>query len=210
MKATRIVVTLALAVLFLGVLATTAYAQNYIAGNLYRLYVSPYNDGNPMATGCNDPMIWQVSPSLVPMRHPDITFMVATNYTGIPLDFDDMYPKSGLMAEAWLTHGSNPSHNVLGLSMYRYSDLSAPRPTCDYISVIDITGFVSVTTGEVFSFDVDDNVWLMINGYMITQVTHATGPYQAAPYWGPSGLFPFRLIYVETNGVHAKLKVTHN
>jgi len=206
MKATRIVVTLALAVLFFFALTTTAYAQNYINGNLYRVYVSPYNDGNPMATGCNDPIITAMpSPHLVPMRHPDITFSLATTYSGIPVGFDDTYPKSSLMAEAWLTHGSNPSYNVLGLPMYTYSPL-ADYP-CTYVSVIDITGFVSVYNGEKFSFDVDDNVWLMINGMVITQVAHPAGPYQAT-YTGPNGLFPFRLVYVESNGQHARLKVT--
>jgi len=208
MKATRMFVILALAVLFCA-LTTTAYAQSYINGNLYRVYLSPYSDQNPMATGCNDPVITGLpSPHLVPMRHPDITFSVATNYKGIPLDFDDTYPKSGLMAEAWLTHGSNPSYNVLGLPMYAYSDL-ADYP-CTYVSVIDITGFVTVTTGEKFSFDVDDNVWLMVNGMVITQVAHPAGPYQAPAYTGPSGLLPFRLIYVESNGQHARLKVAHN
>jgi len=210
MKATRIVVILALAVLFCA-LTTTAFAQNYINGNLYRVYVSPYSDGNPMATGCNDPIIWDLpSPHLVPMRHPDITFSVKTDYSGIPLDFDSSYPKSSEMAEAWLTHGSNPSYNVLGLPMYTYSNLSVGKPTCDYVSVIDITGFVSVKTGEVFSFYVDDNVWLMINGMVITQVAHPGVQYSAPAYTGPSGLFPFRLVYVETNDVHASLRVTHN
>jgi hypothetical protein len=210
MKATRIILILALAVLTFCALATTAYAQNYITGNLYRVYVSPYNDGNPMATGCSDPIITALpSPHLVPMRQPDITFVLATNYLGIPLDFDDTYPKSGMMAEAWLTHGSNPSHNVLGLPMYMYANLSDYNP-CTYVSVIDIAGFASVTTGEVFSFDVDDNVWLMINGVVITQTAHSPGPYSAPAYTGPNGLFPFRLVYVETNAGHARLKVTHN
>ena len=80
---------------------------------------------------------------------------------------------------------------------------------CTYVSVIDFTGWVTVRTGEVFTFDIDDNIWLDIYGDVVTQVVHAGPPYQAT-YTGPSGTFPFRLIYLDSNDQHARLKVTHN
>jgi hypothetical protein len=55
MKATRIIVTLALAVLIFCALATTAYAQTYITGNLYRVH-TPLDPNDPDHTGCNAPI----------------------------------------------------------------------------------------------------------------------------------------------------------
>jgi hypothetical protein len=198
MKATRLIITLAIATLIFCASATTAYAQSYIAGNLYQVKTPG---------GCSDPIAsQQPGPRFVPNRSPDVTFLVRTYFDGIPLDFDDTYPNSSLLTEAWLTHGSNPAINVMGLPEIQYSDLS--DYPCTYVSLIDITGIVTVSTGELFTFDVDDGIWLEINGILVIQRKNA-GLYQNA-YTGPSGTFPFRLIYIERNDFAARLKVTHN
>src|SRR6516164_4034321 len=95
MKATRIVVTLALAVLVCGVFATTAYAQaGLITGNLYRVY-TPFDPNHPHHTGCRAPINNEIPDRrFVPHRNPDVEFLVPTFFDGIPLDFDDTYPGS--------------------------------------------------------------------------------------------------------------------
>jgi len=200
MKATRIIITIAIATLIFCASATTAYAQSYIAGNLYRVGVN----------GCGDPIILNLpDPSLVPPRSPDVTFLVATDLKGIPLDFNDTYSQYGLLTEAWLTHG-RPFYsvkNVMGVRNIQYSYLS--DYPCTYVSVIDLTGEVTVVNGEMFTFDVDDAIWLEIGGILVTQANGAPLPYSTT-YNGSSGTFPFRLIYVESNDFEARLKVTHN
>jgi hypothetical protein len=162
MKATRLIITLVIATLIFCASATTAYAQLYITGNLYRVQLDPN-------LGCADPITHQLpDPTLVPPRNPDVTFLVPTFLNGIPLDFNDKYWENGLRTDVWLTHGSNPAINVMGLRHIKYTNLSDYNP-CTYVSVIDFTGMVTVFDGEVFTFDVDDNVWLEINGVVVTQ-----------------------------------------
>ena len=106
MRAIRIIVTLAIATLIFCASATTVYAQEYITGNLYHVLVN----------GCNDPIIQNLpDPSLVPLRYPDVTFLVPTYFNGIPLDFNDVYLNSGNLVELWLTHGVYPVYYLLGL-----------------------------------------------------------------------------------------------
>jgi hypothetical protein len=201
MKATRIILILAIATLIFCASATTAYAQLYITGNLYRVQLDPN-------LGCADPITHQPpDPTLVPPRNPDVTFLVPTFLNGIPLDFNDVYWQNGLIADVWLTHGSNPAINVMGLRRIKYHDLS--DFPCTYVSVIDFTGMVTVFDGEVFTFDVDDNIWLEINGVVVTQRVMPKHIYSRT-YTGRSGTFPFRLVYLETNDVRARLTVTNN
>jgi|SRR5271165_2184684 len=204
MKATRIILTLAIATLIFFASATTAYAQmlnpTWIAGNLYQLTVN----------GCNDPIIINLpDPSLVPLRSPDVTFLVRTNVSGIPLDFDDTYDKNGHIVEAWLATPGSSNHawDIRGFFNIRYNYMS--DYPCTFVTVIDFTGEVTVVNGEVFTIDVDDNIWLEIGGILVAQKVHAGPPFPAT-YTGPSGTFPFRLIYLDSNDVHARLKVTHN
>src|SRR5271165_5352921 len=141
MKATRIILTLAIATLIFFASATTAYAQmlnpTWIAGNLYQLTVN----------GCNDPIIINLpDPSLVPLRSPDVTFLVRTNVSGIPLDFDDTYDKNGHIVEAWLATPGSSNHawDIRGFFNIRYNYMS--DYPCTFVTVIDFTGEVTVVT----------------------------------------------------------------
>src|SRR5271165_4096164 len=110
MKAIRITLILAIATLILCALAPTAYAQAYLAGNIYRIF-TPYDPNDPNDTGCNAPVNKNApDPSLVPNRSPDALFLVATYFGGIPLDFDSSYPGSSLVAHSWFFHGSHPAY----------------------------------------------------------------------------------------------------
>jgi hypothetical protein len=217
MKATRIILTLVIATLIFCASATTAYAQSYINGNLYRVY-TPFDPNHPHHTGCNAPINHNnPDPSFVPHRAPDMTFSVRTYFTGIPLDFDNAYPKSSTIAEAWLTHSPNKAINAMGLPDIAYSPLSG---YCDeYTALIDITGWVKVVTGEVFTFGdpiaglpVDDGIWLQIKDIVVYVQQDPSNPGNGTgytgTYTGPSGTFPFRLIYIERNGGDARLQVT--
>ena len=138
-----------------------------------------------------------------------MTFLVPTKLTGIPLDFDDKYDRNGRIVEGWLATPGSSNHavDIRGLFAVRYNYLS--DYPCTFVTVIDFTGEVTVVNGEVFTFDVDDKIWLEIGGILVTQQVMPGPPYTAI-YTGPSGTFPFRLIYVESNGYSARLKVTHN
>jgi hypothetical protein len=220
MKATRIILILAIATLIFCASATTAYAQaGYITGNLYRVY-TPFDPNHPHHTGCKAPINTQGPfPKFVPDTNPDVIFLVPTFFDGIPLDFDDAYWQNGSIVDVWLTHGSNPATNVWGLPEIKYDFLSL---YCDqYLSLIDLTGMVTVFTGEVFTFGdpvaglpVDDGIWLEINGVLVylQQDPHnpGNGTGYTGTYTGPSGTFPFRIIYIERNGFSARLKITHN
>ena len=204
MKARRITLTLAIATLIFSASATTAYAQllfpSYILGNLYQVQVN----------GCNDPIIINLpTPIIVPLTSPGVTFLVPTKLTGIPLDFNDLYDPNGFIVEAWLATPGSSNHavDIRGLQNVKYNYLS--DYPCTFVTVIDFTGEVTVVKGEVFTFDVDDAIWLEIGGSLVTQANGAPLPYQAT-YTGPSGTFPFRLIYLESNDFQARLKVTHN
>ncbi len=219
MKAIRIIVTFAIATVILAALAPTAYAQAYLAGNIYRI-LTPFDPNDPDHTGCNAPVNHNPpDPSLVPDRSPDALFLVATYFGGIPLDFDSSYPGSSLVAHSWFFHGSHPAYYLVGPADIQYEDLSE---YCDqYSTLIDITGWVSVFPGEVFTFDVDDGIWLEINGVVVFQQQDASvgglpappppaPPVYTATWTGPKGGFAYRLIYIERNGGQARLKVTHN
>jgi hypothetical protein len=154
----------------------------------------------------------------VPDRSPDVTFLVPTYLDGIPLDFNDKYPGSSNVTDAWLTHGSNPAVNIFGLPKFKYSRLS--RDCDDYLSLIDFTGVVTVFTGEVFTFGdstagaVDDGIWVEINRVLVylQQDPHnpGNGAGYTGTYTGPSGTFPFRIIYIARNDVHSRITITHN
>ncbi len=197
--------------------ATTAYAQSYINANLYSV-LTPSDPNDYYHTGCYAPINHNnPEPSLVPHRAPDMTFSVRTFFTGIPLDFNDAYWQNGFITEVWLTHGSIPTYNPMGLPDIAHSALSG---YCDqYTALIDITGWVKVVTGEVFTFGdpiaglpIDDGIWLQIKDVVVyvQQDPHnpGNGAGYTGTYTGPSGTFPFRLIYIERNGGSARLKVS--
>jgi len=75
-------------------------------------------------------------------------------------------------------------------------------------SIITFTGFVTVTNGQSFTVTHDDGLTLIIGGTDLGFATGPTGPVQStANYTGPSGTFPFQLVYGECCGGSAVLQV---
>ena len=118
-----------------------------------------------------------------------------------------------------MTHSlTNSAVNVIGLPDIKYHLLS--RYCNKYLSLIDFTGMVTVFTGEVFTFGdtiagaVDTGIWVEINGVVVYEQILPQNPGNGngytGTYTGPSGTFPFRIIYIERNGVHARIRITHN
>lgn len=62
------------------------------------------------------------------------------------------------------------------------------------------SGNVFVTNGEQFLADHDDGIQFLINGnYVINWVIHSSPEYESYTYTGPTGTFPFQLVYAEIN-----------
>ncbi len=65
-------------------------------------------------------------------------------------------------------------------------------------TLVEFTGFFTVTNGEVFNVAHDDGLTLIIGG---TDLGFSPGPTSPvltpATYTGPSGTFPFTLVYGE-------------
>ncbi len=75
-------------------------------------------------------------------------------------------------------------------------------------SLIEFLGIVSVTNGQTFTVTHDDGLTLTIGGLSVINVPGPTGPVQTtATYTGPTGNFPFQLVYGECCGGSAVLQV---
>jgi PEP-CTERM motif len=75
-------------------------------------------------------------------------------------------------------------------------------------TIIQFTGFVTVATGQQFTVTHDDGLTLTIGGLDLGFSPGPTGPVQSiAVYNGPSGTFPFELVYGECCAGAAVLQV---
>jgi len=76
-------------------------------------------------------------------------------------------------------------------------------------TIMDLTGTVTVTTGESFNIFHDDGVDLIINGVDVVDAPNVTSPENSSgTYTGPSGTFSFSLYYDECCGAPAVLQTT--
>lgn len=75
-------------------------------------------------------------------------------------------------------------------------------------TLLDFQGFVTVTTGQIFTVTHDDGLTLIIGGLDLGFNPGPTPPITSfATYTGPSGNFPFELVYGECCGGPAVLQV---
>ena len=75
-------------------------------------------------------------------------------------------------------------------------------------SLLEFTGVVTVTNGQVFSVTHDDGLTLIIGGLDLGFNPGPTAPINSnATYTGPSGTFAFQLVYTECCGGSAVLAV---
>ena len=167
-----------LAVLALGCLGTAqADPVNVITGDLWRV---------PDGTAAN------AIPANVPATAPDVTFDVNS-----PLSF------SGTPIQTFLNSGGafNITENTPGTLTSLISDGITG-------TLIQFTGFVTVTNGQTFTVTHDDGLTLIIGGVDLGFNPGPTAPITTvATYSGPSGTFPFQLVYGECCRGSAVLQV---
>ncbi len=160
-------------------LAATSAQANTITGNLYR--VSEATSQNAI-------------PANVPAGVADVVFDVNS-----PLDFD----ASGATIAAWLASGSAFSivENTAGT-------LASLMDNGTTGTLLNFVGFVSVTNGQSFTVTHDDGLTLIIGALDLGFDPGPTSPtVSTATYTGPSGTFPFQLVYGECCGGPAVLQI---
>ncbi len=132
-------------------------------------------------------------PANVPLTPADVTFDVNS-----PLNFDSRAVGSGYTIGLFLTGGG--AFNIHDNSGIIGQNLDP--------GLIEFTGFVSVTTGQTFTVAHDDGLTLIIGGLNLGFNPGPTAPtISTATYPGPSGNFPFTLVYGECCGPPAVLQV---
>jgi hypothetical protein len=146
--------------------------------------------------------LWAVSeaasqnaiPANVPPPPADITFSV-----NAPLNFN----ATGATVGAWLASGGafNIVENTTG-ALARLMDDGTQGTLVQFI------GMVSVTNGQTFTVTHDDGLTLIIGGLDLGFDEGPTPPITSIEtYTGPTGNFPFQLVYGECCGGPAVLQV---
>ena len=133
-------------------------------------------------------------PANVPLTTPDVTFSVDS-----PFNFSGTNATVG----AWLASSAAFSivENTAGTLASQMDNFSVG-------TLINFTGFVTVTTGQTFTVTHDDGLTLIIGGVNLGFNPGPTAPVTSiATYTGPSGNFPFQLVYTECCDGPAVLQV---
>jgi hypothetical protein len=141
-----------------------------------------------------EPISQNAVPGNVPGATPDVTFDV-----NAPLNFN----ATGASVGAWLASGGafNVVENTPG-ALARLMDNSVLGTLVEFI------GMVTVTNGQNFTVTHDDGLTLIIGGTNLGFNPGPTAPVvTVATYTGPSGNFPFQLVYGECCGGPAVLQV---
>jgi hypothetical protein len=133
-------------------------------------------------------------PANVPATTPDVIFDVNS-----PMNFFG----TDVTVGTWLANGSafNIVQNTAGTLSSRMDNFSQG-------TLVEFAGSVTVATGQMFTVTHDDGLTLIIGGLNLgfnpgpTATTTST-----ATYTGPSGTFPFQLVYAECCGGPAVLQV---
>ena len=169
----------ALAALVLSAFGTAEAVPIPITGGLWAV---------PEATSLN------AVPANVPGTTPDVTFDVTA-----PINFN----ATGATVGAWLASGSafNIVENTAG-GLARLMDNGTQGTLVQFI------GMVSVTNGQTFTVTHDDGLTLIIGGLDLGFNPGPTPPVTSTvTYTGPTGNFPFQLVYGECCGGPAVLQV---
>ena len=155
-------------------LTTIGVQANTVSGSLFKVPESVVDN----ATGAD--------PSNVPGGTPDVTFDVTA--PGINFNATDA------TVGAWLASGGafNVLENTAGTLGSRMDDLTTG-------TIVDFKGQVTVTSGQTFNVTQDDGLFIEIGGNVlagINQGPNAPTPYTLT-YSGPTGTFPFEMVYTE-------------
>lgn len=169
-----------LATLSMLALSGAAYA-NTISGELWHV---------PEAISQN------AIPANVPATTPDVTFDVNApfNFSGTSVDVGTWLASSGAF---------NVVENTAG-TLASLMDGGNPQEG----TLVRFTGFVTVANGQMFTVTHDDGLTLIIGGVDLGFNPGPTAPTTTTEtYTGPSGTFPFVLVYGECCGGPAVLQV---
>src|SRR5262245_12862965 len=142
---------------------------NVITGSLYHV---------PEAVALN------AIPGSVPGGPADVTFSVNSpfNFSGTNVTVDTWLASSGAF---------NIVENTAGT-------LASPMDDATTGTLLNFIGAVSVTDGQQFTVTHDDGLTLIIGGVDLNFSPLPTAPITSlATYTGPSGNFPFQLVYAE-------------
>jgi len=131
-------------------------------------------------------------PSNVPGRTPDVLFSVNS-----PLNFN------GTVVQTFLSSGV-----AFGITENTSGTLASPMDNGTLGTIIQFLGNVTVTSGQTFSVAHDDGLTLIIGSTNLNFNPGPTAPTTSiATYTGPTGTFPFQLVYGECCGGSAVLAV---
>ena len=133
-------------------------------------------------------------PANVPGTTPDVTFNVNS-----PLNFAATDATVG----QWLASGS-----AFSIVEKTAGTLASLMDNSVIGTLVEFTGLVTVTNGQQFSVTHDDGLTLIIGGVNLGFNPGPTAPVTTtATYTGPSGNFPFQLVYCEGHRGPAVLQV---
>jgi len=123
-------------------------------------------------------------PANVPGGTPDVTFDVNS-----PFNFSG----TNVTVSAWLA--SSAAFNIIQNTP---GTLASLMDNGSVGTLVNFTGNVSVTNGQTFTVTHDDGLTLIIGGINLGFDPGPTGPVTTpATYSGPTGNFPFQLVYGE-------------
>jgi hypothetical protein len=177
MELSKKISTAALAIVALACFGTTQ--ANVITGNLW--HVAEATAQNAIVAN-------------VPATTPGVTFDVNS-----PLNFS----ATDATVATWLSSGS--AFNIIESTS---GTLASLMDNGSLGTLLSFAGFVTVTNGQVFSVTHDDGLTLIIGGLDLGFNPGPTAPVVSnATYTGPSGTFPFQLVYGECCGGPAVLAV---
>jgi hypothetical protein len=160
--------------------------------------------GSANAANTIDGSLWHVPEATanaatvanVPGTTPDVTFQVNS-----PFNFSG----DSVSVGTWLGSSSafNIVENTSGTLASRMDDGTDTTGT-----LVDFKGFVSVVNGQTFTVTHDDGLSLIIGGVDLGFDSGPTAPTTTTEtYTGPTGNFPFELVYGECCGGPAVLQV---
>ena len=133
-------------------------------------------------------------PANVPGTTPDVTFDVNS-----PFNFS----ATGATVTTWLA-----SSGAFNITQNTAGTLASLMDNGSQGTLVEFEGFVSVTNGQVFSVTHDDGLTLIIGGLNLGFSPAPTPPTTTnITYTGPSGNYPFQLVYGECCGGPAVLQV---
>jgi hypothetical protein len=134
----------------------------------------------------------------VPATPADVTFSVNS-----PLNFDSRLGSSDYTVAGFLGTGG-----AFGIVEHTAGTLASTLDSANGGTLIDFKGFVTVTHNQTFTVTHDDGLTLVIGGLDLGFSSGPTSPATSTEtYTGPSGNFPFELVYGECCGAPAVLQV---